>query len=129
MIDLVLHNSSCIESCVVIGCPISDHSFVLFNIAVVDWTDNNILSDKVISCRNLSEANLIKINKWSIFKDMILNSLDKIAPLRELQTMNINRNTPWIDLELIVAKTNRDKAYKVYSSLYPIIWLKVYFYR
>jgi hypothetical protein len=89
---------------------------------------------KSIIGRNLNKKNLLKmfdqydyINfsdfylaanpelKWKIFKDKILNLLDKIMP-EETIYIKTKDFFPWIDNDLLYIKHLRDSSYKNYKK-------------
>ena len=129
ILDVVIHNRDLISATSVIGCPFSDHRFVstTINIKTQKQTKKHIigrnLSKKNIDLitNRLFEANFETTNqyssiddKWTKFKDTILNVLNEIAPEKKMNFKN-DIDFPWVDVELIETKLARDHSYEKFN--------------
>ena len=131
LIDVIIHNQNRILETKVIGCPFSDHKFI---IAALDFTSTK--SNPFINIgRSLSEKNLILIgdhlsnlnfsfNKddndidgiWINLKKQIINIVDLIAPLNKFKERP-KQIAPWEDEELLEKRRSRDHYYFKYTNL------------
>ncbi len=128
LIDVIIHNDQLITNCHVVECPFSDHCFVLINIKIAKQQ----YQLKTIMGRHLTNKNLNKIyehydkidfsalysasnpdTKWLIFKEKILDLLNKIAPEVTI-IIKTKDYFPWIDNDLLYIRHLRDAAYKNY---------------
>ena len=128
LLDVILHNDNLVSETAVIGCPFSDHKFIVGSIQI----------DKMKSCqsfiwtRNLSEKNLVTLGnrlalldfskmdkyvtsdeKWLFLKEILLSEIDQISPLKKFALKKENK-CPWFDLELTKAKNLRDSLYSLF---------------
>ena len=122
LIDVIIHNQDKIIDTKVIGCPFSDHHFL---IAALDFTPVKAKPFENVG-RSLSEKNLILIvdhinalkfsfNRddhdidriWSDFKINITKILDSVAPLKNFKERPIEIS-PWEDKELLEKRKARD---------------------
>ena len=127
LIDVAIHNSNKIISTGVIGCPFSDHKFV---IAALDFSKAKFIPNEILG-RSLSEKNLAliaekigeiahafniekdDINIDQIFLDLknkITIVLDSIAPIKAFRERQVDK-APWEDEELYEKKRARDFYY------------------
>ena len=126
LIDVIIHNNDLIENVYNILCPFSDHMFIIANLKLRSLSKQNSffigrnLSTKVI--KNITERinqvnfSLIKLEEsvdknWLALRNIILKIINQIAPEKKIY-LNKQIDFPWIDVELIESKKNRDKAYK-----------------
>ena len=135
LIDVVLHNKDDIKVCKVLDFPFSDHDLVLFECKFRS-NDNPSMVKKIrrLTKRVLedirAELDLIDFNilneikdvnnRWSIFKQIVINLVHKHAPLKLLKKREIV-NLPWYDSDLVKAERKASKLYsksKKYSSTY-----------
>ena len=122
LIDVLIHNGELITCTKVIGCPYSDHHFIVGSIILnsakpkplVLWSRN--LNDKNIELieKRLSQADFSLIDKlnssndkWEYFKSSVLKHIDEIAPIKKIKLIPENK-FPWFDIELFKAKKLRD---------------------
>ncbi|CAF1088906.1 unnamed protein product [Brachionus calyciflorus] len=129
IIDLNFHNGDLIDETHTIECPFSDHNFILAKLTIKKQTAVR----KKISCRKLSQDNLVKISslvdgidlrelkkfetvedKWIFVRDRFISIVNEVAPLREI-CVNILNQFPWYDQDLISAKHSKDESYKKYK--------------
>ena len=113
-----------------IGCPFSDHKFV---VASLEFSSIEKL-EKTILCRSFSVANLEKISeklkntdfsqiksltnsndKLDFLNKSLLHIMDSVCPLRSSKIKQKDMY-PWIDLELKSRKKERDYLYELASS-------------
>jgi hypothetical protein len=99
LIDVILHNKDLISCTEVVGCPYSDHNFVLAAIKIV----SNKPKSQTIWSRSYSEKNLKQIeeilsksdfsaidnldsvnDKWNYFKNLLLRILDSTSEKNHL---------------------------------------------
>jgi len=130
LIDVILHNGDLIIGSDVIGCPFSDHKFV---VAVLKLPANKKLPPIKFNSRCLSPTNLEKIcqslsdgnhkiletiniknpaDKLKFLQTNLLLVVDKICPLKLVTKKVFAQIHPWIDKELQASKHNRDLQYK-----------------
>ncbi len=139
LIDVVLHNGDLITGSDVIGCPFSDHKFVL---AALKLTAHKKLPPIKFLSRCLSPTNLEKIgqlltdakflevskqddpaDKLKFLQTTLLQVVDSVCPLKSVSKKVIEQVHPWIDRELQESKHNRDLLYKLASlSSSPTDW-------
>ena len=131
LIDVLLYNSDLIQKTSIIGCPFSDHHFVLASIKLKP-TKNSTFS---LICRNLSKDNMKIIQqaisevdfnvilnidniekKYEAFSKEILSIVDHYAPLKSIKQKDCVNQTPWVDLELSQLKNTRDSYYSKWSK-------------
>lgn len=129
LIDVIIHNNELIKDVKNIGCPFSDHHFILGELKLIasvaskefffgrnlSIKNTSMITDQLISC-DFSELNKAgDVNeRWLILRSLILNIIDTIAPIKKIFIKNHNY-FPWIDIELNDAKNDRDKAYKIFK--------------
>ena len=130
-IDVILHNGDLLCDSTIIGCPYSDHKFVLATINIQPMTKNCF---ETLS-RNTSKNNMTKIldaiskvdfkfitefqdvnTKLMAFSDILLCVLDHIAPLKNIKVKDKEDQTPWVDLELAILKNKRDIYYSLWCE-------------
>jgi len=130
LIDVVLHNGDYIIDSDVIGCPFSDHKFVVSTLKFPS------LKPQVqqFKSRCLSESNLKKIEdlllnssdsfldidsatgpdaKLKYLQSTLLKLVDKVCPEKVVKRRSTYEQPPWIDHELNMAKNERDYLYKI----------------
>ena len=131
LIDVVLHNGDLIIGSDVLGCPFSDHKFV---VAALKLTAHKKLPPIKFLSRCLSPSNLEKIghlltdamflevtklddpaDKLKFLQTTILKVVDSICPLKSVSKKVNEQVHPWIDRELQESKHNRDLLYKIAS--------------
>ena len=131
LIDVVLHNGDLITGSDVLGCPFSDHKFV---VAALKLTAHKKLPPIKFLSRCLSPSNLEKIghlltdamflkvtklddpaDKLKFIQTTILKVVDSICPLKSVSKKVNEQVHPWIDRELQESKHNRDLLYKLAS--------------
>ena len=123
LIDVIIHNEDMITDVSCIGCPFSDHHFVL---ASIDITLEKIKPELPDKGRHFSETNLNLINEkinsidlskidfdadvdtiWKCIKNMTLAIVDDIAPLKHIKK-KLKDQFPWHDKELREVKELKD---------------------
>ena len=125
LLDVILHNGDTIAYSDVIGCPFSDHKFVVASLMFPS------LKHKVpvFTSRCLTEANLKKIedllltsgdcfkdideligpdSKLNCFQSTLIDIINKICPEKRVKRKSSNVKPSWKDHELIVAKNERE---------------------
>ena len=126
LIDVVIHNSNMISSTKAIGCPFSDHHFVLTTLKTksAKLTKNNENVGRSLSEKNLlviaDNIGKISLNDldfnhdvdiiWNNLKNKITIVIDEFAPKKNFKLKDKN-NFPWYDKELREAKDIRDYFY------------------
>ena len=118
LIDVVLHNKNDIVSTKIVEFPYSDHDIVVVNCNIVakkcskDLVFARKLSSKKIDeiALELNEIDFSILNeiknvnlRWSLFKQIIINSINNVAPLRKCKSRKL-KSLPWYDGELIKAE-------------------------
>jgi hypothetical protein len=114
----------------VIGCPYSDHKFLVaaFDLAVVKQPEQTKES-RIFSEKNLSKirSSLSAIDfsiierfpliedKWGFVKDRVIEAIENCCPLRPIKNKAQNE-CPWFDAELISAKNHRDYYHHLCSD-------------
>jgi hypothetical protein len=131
LIDHLIVNEEQSIVCEVIGCPFSDHKFVLGAIEF-DYVKT---IDPLIFYRNFSAANLKNLknellntdlslidklctieDKWDYLKSVVIEKVSKCCPLRQSKK-NDNKNfNPWFDSELQSLKNKRDYLYHLFNA-------------
>ena len=133
LIDVILHNGDLIHKTAVIGCPYSDHKFILASINLKTMSSNTFS----MLCRNTSGKNMLLIitainnidfnfiqelpdvnSKLSAFSNVLLDVINLVAPLRSIKIKDREDQTPWVDLELLVLKNKRDIYYKLWTEAF-----------
>ena len=131
LIDVVLHNQNRVVKTEVIGCPFSDHSFV---ISALDFKPPKPVLFQTTG-RSLSEKNLMLIGElvnnlnssfvinkeddinmvWSDYKSKITQILDTVAPLKSFKQRPVEL-APWDDDELSEKRKTRDYSFFKYKN-------------
>ena len=124
-IDVILHNKLLTNKTEVIGCPFSDHKFVVASIKLnlveplptTIWSrnlseDKLLLIEKELTKMDYSAMDCISTvnEKWLFMKTKIISIIDKISPIKQIKLKNKERY-PWNDLELYKVKSFRDISY------------------
>ena len=129
LIDVILHNSDLIKKSEVIGCPFSDHMFV---VAALTLPANKNLPAAKIQSRCLSQPNLKKVEehikahcqdflqalsidnpeeKLKFIQSHLIQVLDLICPVRSVSKRSGEDSHPWNDSELQHRKWTRNMLY------------------
>ena len=134
LIDVIIHNQNRVVSSQVIGCPFSDHKFI---IAALDFTKTKTIKFTNTG-RSLSEKNLILISDhlkaqdfsfdtneqdidmiWTNQKEKIISILDLVAPVKTFKERP-QEICPWVDDEILGKRKARDHFYfKFHNSNTP----------
>ena len=133
LLDVVIQNNEeCKTASRVIGCPFSDHKFVLSNLSLKSAieielpspTGRSLSPDKLAKIEKaIKKANFSFINDnklsvddvWLKFKVLINKIVDKIAPLKVIKFKK-KEVGPWVDQELAKLKILKEEAYFEYEK-------------
>jgi hypothetical protein len=126
LIDVCIHNNDLINDFDVMGCPFSDHCFVLIKLKISTEKQQK----KSIIGRNLTRGVLSLISdafdpevfskyndmlttndKWNYIKNGLLSLIDEIAPEQNI-TIISGEQFPWIDDDLRYIQHLRDENFK-----------------
>ena len=137
LIDVVIHNGLLDTKSDVIGCPFSDHKFVVasFKLKTKEPTHEIILSrnlsaeklkliEEKISKQTFSDidSSITVDEQWTKLKNNLISIIDEVSPLKQVKLKNKERY-PWYDLELNKVKSHRDTSYaKAKQSQLPNDW-------
>ena len=125
-LDVILHNKELIQETKTIGCPFSDHCFIIAKIKFeMIKKENKSIFGRNLSANNISlitnEISKIDFNQfslincinqqWTKFKSEIHFILDKISPVKKIIIKNTDM-FPWFDDDLLYTKHCRDSAYR-----------------
>ena len=133
LIDVVIHNQNKIIETAVIGCPFSDHCFV---ISSLEFNSTNKQKSASNTGRSLTDKGIIKLTELlnnisknftfsksnkdidEIFKcisDQWRSALDSVAPIKEFK-IKPKEVSPWEDGELLEKRIQRDFYYSKFKE-------------
>jgi hypothetical protein len=114
----------------VIGCPFSDHKFLVaaFDCSI-DRQNESPSEARIYSEKNLnklrtllSSTDFSKIelfpninDKWGFVQDKVLEAIDQCCPLKPIKK-KLEINCPWFDNDLKSARNYRDYCYNKYND-------------
>ena len=125
------NDEEAVLSTTVVPCPFSNHAFILTICNFSICTSNS----GAFRARVLNEVNLERIrvelknintdfievfddvnDRWAALKQLLLNIIDDVAPLKNFRKKNKN-NLPWIDSDCLYMLAQRDIEFKKATSL------------
>lgn len=131
IIDHLIVNEDQSIKCEVIGCPFSDHKFV---VGAIEF-ENNKPIDQLTFYRNLSAVNLNNLksellktdfslmdklcsieDKWEYLKSTIIEKMNLFCPLKQSKTKLDQNQNPWFDSDLQSLKNRRDYLYHILNT-------------
>ena len=125
-IDNVITNGDYVKSTQVLGCPFSDHMFVIAKLnfkceePVDQFIYNRDLSDENMSIfeqlMKREDFTFLSIykddisSKWQAFINRVADVTDSIAPIvkKKIKSTNSTKSYPWFDVELRDLQHTRD---------------------
>lgn len=134
LIDVIFSNAQSLDcNALTLGCPFSDHSFLLCSLSQIS-VSRKAMSASCVRARCLNQRSLEAIKAelanrsfgpfetendinfiWSCYLNQLLAVIDTHAPVKKLRTRHIEQ--PWVDNELLKLMLKRDHLHDIVKSL------------